>query len=134
MEGKESFDRTRQIRQAEIKKGDLVLKYNSIAEVDMSQNRKLSYKWLGPYRVRKAIPKKGTYILEEFDGTQLAGTYSGNRLKKFVVRNRFYRPVTDEEVESENSNDLEESESGEDEELPRTEAPIRRSARIQQNA
>jgi len=135
MEGKESFDRTRQIRQTEIKEGDLVLKYNSIAEVDMSRNRKLSYKWLGPYRVRKAIPKKGTYILEEFDGTQLAGTYSGNRLKKFVVRNRFYGPVTDEEVESEDSNGPEESESSENEELLlQTEAPIRRSARIQQNA
>jgi len=101
----------------------------------MSRNRKLSYKWLGPYRVRKAIPKKGTYILKEFDGTQLAGTYSGNRLKKFVVRNRFYGLVTDEEVESEDSNGPEESESSENEELLlQTEAPIRRSARIQQNA
>jgi len=119
----------------EIKEGDLVLKYNSIAEVDMLRNRKLSYKWLGPYRVRKAIPEKGTYILEEFDGTQLAGTYSGNRLKKFVVRNRFYGPVTDEEVESEDSDGLEEFESSENEELLlQTEAPIRRSARIQQNA
>jgi len=44
MEGKESFDRTCQIRQTEIKEGDLVLKYNSIAKVDMSRNRKLSYK------------------------------------------------------------------------------------------
>jgi len=135
MEGKESFDRTRQIRQTEIKEGDLVLKHNFIAKVDMSRNRKLSYKWLGPYRVRKAIPKKGTYILEEFDGTQLAGTYSGNRLKKFVVRNRFYGPVTDEEVESKDGDGLEESESGKDEELLlQTEAPIRRSAWIQQNA
>jgi len=135
MEGKESFDRTRQIRQTEIKEGDFVLKYNSIAEVDMSRNRKLSYKWLGPYRVRKAIPEKGTYILEEFDGTQLAGTYLGNRLKKFVVRNRFYGPVTDEEVESEDGDGPEESESGEDGELLlQTGAPIRRSACIQQNA
>jgi len=99
----------------------------------MLRNRKLSYKWLGPYRVRKAIPKKGTYILEEFDGTQLASTYLGSRLKKFVVRNRFYGPVTDEEVESEGSNSLEESESSKDEELL-TEALIRRSACIQQNA
>ena len=101
----------------------------------MSRNRKLSYKWLGPYRVRKAIPKKGTYILEEFDGTQLAGTYSGNRLKKFVVRNRFYRLVTDKEVESKDSNSLEESKSSKDEELLlQTGAPICKSARIQQNA
>jgi len=99
----------------------------------MSRNRKLSYKWLGPYKVCKAIPKKGTYILEEFDGTQLASTYLGSRLKKFVIRNRFYRPVTNKEVESENSNNLEESESSKNEELL-TEALIRKSARIQQNA
>jgi len=89
---------------------------------------------LGPYRVCKVIPKKGTYILEEFDGTQLASTYSGNRLKKFVVRNRFYGLVTDKEVESEDSDSLEELESSEDEGLLLAEAPIRRSACIQQNA
>ena len=133
MESKESFNQTYQIHQTEIKKGDLVLKYNFIAKVDMLRNWKLSYKWLGPYKVHKAILKKGTYILEEFDGTQLAGTYSGNCLKKFVVRNRFYGLVTDKEVESENSNDLEESESSKNEELL-TEALIRRSACIQQNA
>ena len=69
----------------------------------MSQNRKLSYKWLGPYQVRKAIPEKGTYILEEFDGTQLTSTYAGNRLKKFVKRNRFYVPVTMDSKGSESS-------------------------------
>jgi hypothetical protein len=94
MEGKEAFDRTRQIRQKEIKEGDLVLWHDSIAEIDMSRNRKLSYKWLGPYRVRKAILEKGTYVLEEFDGIELSGTYAGNRLKKFVERDRLYTPVT----------------------------------------
>ena len=90
----------------------------------MSRNRKLSYKWLGPYRVKKAIPEKGTYILEEFDGIELAGTHAGNRLKKFVERHRFYVPVT---------MDPESSESDEGE-LPPTENPVRRSARIQQAA
>jgi len=66
---------------------------------------------------------------------QLASTYSGNRLKKFVVRNRFYRLVTDKEVESKDSNSLEESKSSKDEELLlQTGAPICKSARIQQNA
>jgi hypothetical protein len=51
MEGKEAFDQTRQIRQTEIKEGDLVLKHDSITEIDMSRSRKLLYKWLGPYRV-----------------------------------------------------------------------------------
>jgi hypothetical protein len=126
MEGKEAFDRTHQIRQEEIKEGDLVLRHDSIAEIDMSRNRKLSYKWLGPYRVRKAIPEKGTYILEEFDGIELSGTYSGNRLKKFVERRGFYIPVaTPDSKGSESSDDGEES-------LPSIEVPVRRSSRIQQ--
>ena len=129
MEGKEAFDQTRQIRHAEIKEEDLVLKHDSIAEIDMSRSRKLSYKWLGPYKVRKAIPDKGTYLLEEFDGTQLAGTYSGNRLKKFVQRNRFYMPV----ATNAEPNDSSSSESEDGLEEPEIEATVRRSARIQEN-
>jgi len=116
MEGKDSFDRTRQIRHTEIKEGDLVLRHDSVAKSNMSRNRKLSYKWLGPYRVQKAIPEKGTYILEEFDGTALAGTYSGNRLKKFVERQRFYIPVTTEQEDSESSEDDDDEERSEDSE------------------
>jgi hypothetical protein len=52
----------------DIQTRDLVLQHNSIAETDMSQIQKLLYKWLRPYRVQKAIPEKGTYILEEFNG------------------------------------------------------------------
>jgi hypothetical protein len=135
MEGKDSFDRTWQIRQTEIKEGDLVLRHDSIAEIDMSRSRKLSYKWLGPYRVKEAIPEKGTYILEEFDGTQLAGTYAGNRLKKFVERHHFYTPVAtesrgrDSDEESDSS-----SSSGEEAGLPSAKVLARRSARIQQAA
>src|SRR6202011_5709172 len=123
MESKEAFDRTRQIRSIEIKEGDLVLRHDSIAEIDMSRNRKLSYKWLGPYRVRKAIPEKGTYILEEFDGTELSGTYAGNRLKKFVARDRFYIPVTTE---------FDQDNESAEENLALAENPVRRSVRIQQ--
>ena len=34
------------------------------------------------------------YKLEEFDGTPLAGAYAGNRLKKLVMGNRDYNPVS----------------------------------------
>jgi hypothetical protein len=140
MEGKDSFDRTHQIHHTEIKKGDLVLRHDSIAETDMSRERKLSYKWLGPYRVQKAIPEKGTYILEEFDGTALAGTYSGNRLKKFVERQRFYIPVATEQEDSVSSEDDEErSEGSESAEEPEEagiddllETQPRRSGRLEQ--
>ena len=133
IEGKESFDQSHQIRQTEIKEKDLVLRHDSVAEIDMSRSRKLSYKWLGPYRVRKAIPDKGTYILEEFDGTELAGTYSGNRLKKFVQRSRFYMPVATD-ADQDDSSSTDGSTDSRDDELPVLDNPtVRRSARLQRN-
>jgi hypothetical protein len=44
IEGKEFFDRARQIQQAGVKEGDLVLRHDSVAEINISRNRKLSYK------------------------------------------------------------------------------------------
>jgi hypothetical protein len=132
--GQESFNRSYQIWQAEIKEGDLVLQHNSIAEIDMSQARKLSYKWLSPYKVWKAIPDKGTYFLKEFDSTELAGSYSSNRLKKFVQRDKFYMPVaTDANLDNSSSTDS--STDNRDPELTVLGNPtVRRSAQIQRNA
>src|SRR5580700_10947800 len=64
IEGKEVFDNSKQIRRSEIVVGDTVLRHNAQSEVDMSSDKKLVYKWLGPYRVRSAISEKGTYKLE----------------------------------------------------------------------
>jgi hypothetical protein len=106
IEGKESFDQSRQIQQSEGKEGDLVLRHDSITEINMLRVQKLSYKWLGPCRVRKAIPDKGTYFLEEFDRVELASTYSGNRLKKFIQRSRFYTLVaTNADLDDNSSTD-----------------------------
>jgi hypothetical protein len=52
----------------------------------MSFNLKLSFKWLRPYRVRKANTLKGTYILKEVNRTLLKGIYIRNHLKKFVYK------------------------------------------------
>jgi hypothetical protein len=62
----------------------------------MSSNLKLSFKWLRPYRVKKANTLKGTYMLEEVDGTLLKGIYAGNRLKKFVYKGGTFIPVKQE--------------------------------------
>jgi hypothetical protein len=44
--------------------------------------------------------------LEEFDGTELASTYSSNRLKKFVQRDRFYiLVVTNADLDDSSSTD-----------------------------
>jgi hypothetical protein len=114
IEGKESFDQSRQICQSEIEEGDLVLQHDSIVEINMSRVRKLSYKWLGLYRVRKAIPDKGTYFLEEFDGTALVGTYARNRLKKFVQQSRFYALVATDSDEGSDSSSVGNSTGDED--------------------
>jgi len=134
MEGKESFDQSRQICQSEIEEGDLVLRHDSIVEINMSRVRKLSYKWLGLYRVRKAIPDKGTYFLEEFDGTALASTYSGNRLKKFVQRDRFYALVATDREGSDGGFTGNFTGDEDDDQQALDEVTVRRSARIQENA
>ena len=59
----------------------------------MSSNRKLSYRWLGPFRVSQADQVKGTYLLEELDGTRMRGTYAGSRLKKFILRQGQFEPA-----------------------------------------
>jgi hypothetical protein len=102
----------------------------------MSRVWKLSYKWLGPYRVWKAIPNKGTYFLEEFDRTELAGTYSSNRLKKFVQRNRFYMLVAADIDDNSSADGFTNGfTNNKDTELPvPNNSTVCRSARIQRNA
>ena len=73
----------------------------------MSSRNKLSYRWLGPYRICEAVTEKSTYVLEELDGMRLSGMHAGNRLKKFVKREGSYELVEDEgneDVEMEDGN------------------------------
>jgi hypothetical protein len=88
-EGKEAFDAGKRLRTDLLDEEAIVLLHDAVREVDMSKRSKLAYRWLGPYRVRKAYQDKGTYLLEELDGTQLAGTFAGNRLKRFIQRDGF---------------------------------------------
>jgi hypothetical protein len=85
-EGKEYFDSTKRIRAEPIRAGDLVLLHNTQREKDMTRQNKLNFRWLGPYRVVRANPNKGSFTLAEVDGTELGGTVSGNRLKLFHPR------------------------------------------------
>ena len=81
------FDSTHRLRKGEITEGDLVLTYDvRLMDQDKSRKTKLLYRWLGPFRVKKANKLKGSYVLEEMDGTQVNRTYAGNRLKKFLTR------------------------------------------------
>ena len=55
-------------------------------------SHKLDYRWVGPYRIADLVRDKGTCFLEEPDGTRLQGTYAGNRLKFFHLRDPTTRP------------------------------------------
>ena len=81
LEGKEQHDLKHGIREKELAVGSIVLLHDTRRKKDMS--RKLSFKWLGPYRIIDAVKDKGTYMLEELDESRLAGTFAGDRLKRF---------------------------------------------------
>ena len=66
------------MRKTEIIAGDTVLRHDAKLELDRSTVKKLVYKWMGPYCVKRAISEKGTYELEEFDRTCVPGTYPRN--------------------------------------------------------
>ena len=83
---KELWDAEHVIRSTVIEAGHFVLVHDTQREKDVSRTRKLRYRWLGPYKVAEAIHQKGTYLLQELDGTPLRGTFAGNRLKPFYPR------------------------------------------------
>lgn len=86
-QAKEAFDKDHPTRpEGSLKAKDIVLLHNTVLDTNMSA--KLDYKWIGPYRIKKAWPQKGTYKLEELDGTEKAGTVAGNRLKLFNVASK----------------------------------------------
>ena len=93
LEGKERHDEKHGIRVEELAVGQVVLLHDTRREKDMS--RKLSFRWLGPYRITDAVNEKGTYMLEELNGSRLAGTFAGDRLKKFHPRQRLHAPNLD---------------------------------------
>ncbi len=84
LEGKERHDKKYGIRATELVAQDVVLLHDTTREKGMS--RKLAFKWLGLYRITEAVTDKGIYLLKEKDGTPLAGTFAGDRLKKFHPR------------------------------------------------
>ncbi len=100
LEGKEQQDFKHGIRNEKLAVGSIVLLHDTRREKDMS--RKLSYKWLGPYRICDMVKDKGIYMLEDLDGSRLAGTFAGDRLKKFHPRQRLqldYAPnLNNEEI------------------------------------
>jgi hypothetical protein len=81
-EGKEWFDAQASLRPSPMTIGDLVLIKDVLQDIDMSRSKKLLPRWKGPFRITR-ITDKGTYLIEELDGTPLRATFAGNRLRKF---------------------------------------------------
>ena len=61
----------------------LVLAYDYVRHIDMSNNRKLQYRWAGPYRVTEVLPNN-RFKLQDVTGTPIRGIFHGDRLKAFV--------------------------------------------------
>jgi len=84
LKNKAYFDKNRCERVDKIGVGDMVLLYNS--SLDKQWSQKLKNRWLGPYRIREIVEDRGTYLLDELDGTKLDGIFAGDRIKKFHPR------------------------------------------------
>jgi hypothetical protein len=63
--------------------GTTVLYQNVLKEA--SHGRKLEDRWFGPFRVRERL-KKGSYLLEEMDGTKMRSAYPSKRLRRYFPR------------------------------------------------
>ena len=83
---KANFDRDKQLRSERLKAGDLVLLFISKDQNSRERSKKLNDKWIGPYRIYEAPEDSTFYRIEELDGTRLAESIAGNRLKKFFSR------------------------------------------------
>jgi hypothetical protein len=84
--GKDQFDRRHRIRTSPLEPGIMVVCFDSKGVMDMSNKFKLSMRWMGPYLIKEVNQEKGIYTLTELDGAQLAGTFAGNRIKRFYPR------------------------------------------------
>lgn len=77
---KERHNKKYDIRE-ELAISSIMLLHNIKRKKDISQ--KLGFKWLGPYKIYNAVKKKVIYIFEELNRSYLAGTFTGDPLKKF---------------------------------------------------
>jgi hypothetical protein len=110
------FDEQKRFRgeQQQLHVGDLVLLHNTKKVKTYSSKNKFEDNWFGPYRIRE-IPENSTfYRLEELDGTHLAETFAGNRLKKFFSREALKEDRTQMQESIEADENLEESNDEED--------------------
>jgi len=93
-DNKEYFDRTRRLRSKRLEVGDLVLVHDTRIDTSRMTRFKLANRWYGPYRIREAPEGSTYYRLSELDGTELAESFAGDRLKLFYSREEINREST----------------------------------------
>ena len=69
---------------AVIQEGDFVLCYDATRKVDRSVLLKATYRWRGPFLVRKCLPS-GSYLVRTLDGIDIERPIATGRIKKFWV-------------------------------------------------
>jgi len=147
--GKEYFDKRHSLHPKPFEEGMLVLSHDTAGSMNMSAERKLAFRWFGPFRIVEANQEKGTYTLAELDGAQLRGTYAASRLKRFYERPADFladtTPQLDDAAEDEEPRQTPELnlphpadvEDSSDEDLPSEEERgphLRRSLRLRERA
>jgi hypothetical protein len=73
-------------------------------------------RWNGPFKVKKQLDK-GSYVLEEMDGTELKRNYAESHIKRFFPRGHNLEDIRKGELkpgEERNSEQMEQSEEEED--------------------
>jgi hypothetical protein len=73
------------------------LLHNTQRKKDITRLNKLTFKWLGSYRVVRANLKIGSYVLAELDDAEFNGIMIGNRLKLFYLRAKEFSVTLPEE-------------------------------------
>jgi hypothetical protein len=77
---KERFDRTHRLQPKKIEEGDWVLVYDNSLDHQHKVTQKFARRWFGPYVVT-TVNGNGTYHLAELDGTRIAVSVAGKRIK-----------------------------------------------------
>jgi hypothetical protein len=121
LESKEAWDEDNNAEDRMYKVGDMVLVYNSRYEGDYTATRKMAFWWLGPYRISEADNVKGTYKIEELDGTAREGFIAGTRMKAYIQRETTEMPVQENPTSLTFTQPEEENQDAEEEQyLPET--------------
>jgi hypothetical protein len=85
-ERKKYFNIIYVLHSTSIEAKEMILLYNIIREENILKEQKMHFRWLGPYRVKKAVALKGAYVLKKLNDEELKDIIAGNRLKRFYLK------------------------------------------------